>query len=60
MKKSLFIVGLLFSILITAQVRPNPQPAPDVSEKFNVGMAGYSFVNFNLDQPLEMMEKCDV
>ena len=60
MKKSLFIVGLLFSILITAQVRPNPQPAPDVSEKFNVGMAGYSFVNFNLDQTLEMMEKCDV
>lgn len=60
MKKSLFIVGLLFSILITAQVRPNPQPAPDVSEKFNVGMAGYSFVNFDLDQTLEMMEKCDV
>lgn len=60
MKKSLFIVGLLFSILITAQVRSNPQPAPDVSEKFNVGMAGYSFVNFNLDQTLEMMEKCDV
>lgn len=60
MKKSLFIVGLLFSILITAQVRPNPQPAPDVSEKFNVGMAGYSFVNFNLEQTLEMMEKCDV
>ncbi len=47
-------------MFITAQERPNPQPAPDVSEKFNVGIAGYSFVNFNLDQTLEMMEKCDV
>lgn len=60
MKKNLFIVGLLFSMFITAQERPNPQPAPDVSEKFNVGMAGYSFVHFNLDQTLEMMQKCDV
>ena len=60
MKKSLIIAGLLFSMFITAQERPNPQPAPETSEKFNVGMAGYSFAHFNLDQTLEMMEKCDV
>lgn len=60
MKKSLFIFGLLFSMLVSAQERPDPQPAPNASEKFNVGMAGFSFAHFNLDQTLEMMEKCDV
>ena len=60
MKKSIFIAGLMFSMFITAQERPNPQPAPDTSEKFNVGIAGYSFVHFNLEQTLEIMGKCDV
>ena len=60
MKKSLFFVLLMFSMFLTAQERPAPQPSADTSEKFKVGMAGYSFVHFNLDQTLEMMEKCDV
>jgi sugar phosphate isomerase/epimerase len=47
-------------MLVSAQERPDPQPAPNASEKFNVGMAGFSFAHFNLDQTLEMMEKCDV
>ena len=60
MKKSLVLAGLLFSMFIMAQERPAPQPAPETFEKFNVGMAGYSFVHFDLDQTLDMMEKCDV
>ena len=60
MKKILVFAGLLFSFLISAQDRPGPQPAPETNEKFNVGMAGYSFRHFNLDQTLEMMQKCDV
>jgi sugar phosphate isomerase/epimerase len=60
MKKMLIITGLLCSLLISAQERPDPQPAPDSFEKFNVGMAGYTFVHFDLDKTLEIMEKCDV
>jgi sugar phosphate isomerase/epimerase len=30
------------------------------NEPFKLGIAGYSFVNFNLDQSLEMMKKVDV
>lgn len=60
MKKMLFIAGLLCSQLIIAQERPDPQPAPDSFEQFSVGMAGYTFVNFDLDKTLEIMEKCDV
>ena len=60
MKKNLLLFGLLFSMFLSAQERPNPQPAPETSEKFKVGMAGYSFNKFNLDQTLEMMNKCDV
>lgn len=60
MKKLLLITGLLVSLSIGAQQRPDPQPAPETAEKFNVGMAGYTFNKFNLDQTLEMMQKCDV
>lgn len=37
-----------------------PQPAADTYEKFKVGMAGYTFVNFDLDKTLQTLEKCDV
>jgi len=60
MKKILFITGLLCSMLISAQERPDPQPAPDSFEKFKVGMAGYTFAHFDLDKTLEIMEQCDV
>ena len=60
MKIILILTGLLLSLSIVAQDRPDPQPAPDTFEKFNVGMAGYTFVNFDLDKTLETMEKCDV
>jgi len=60
MKKLLLITGLLVSLTVWSQERPDPQPAPETAEKFKVAMAGYSFKNFDLDQTLEMMQKCDV
>lgn len=60
MKKMLIITGLLCSLMVSAQERPDPQPASDSFEKFKVGMAGYTFAHFDLDKTLEIMEKCDV
>ena len=57
MKKIFIITGLIISFAISAQNRPDPQPAPETNEKFNIGMAGYTFRNFDLDQTLEMMQK---
>ena len=47
---------------VTAQQaeRPGPQPPPDKKEKFIVGMAGYTFVKFDLDKTLETLQKVDV
>lgn len=47
-------------MMISAQDRPDPQPAADTYEKIKVGMAGYTFVNFDLDKTLQTLEKCDV
>ena len=33
---------------------------PEIGETFRVGMAGYTFVNFDLDKTLETMQKADV
>lgn len=60
MKRTIFIMGLIISLAVSAQNRPDPQPVPETNEKFNIGMAGYTFRNFNLDQTLDMMQKCDV
>lgn len=57
---SLILAALFVSLLISAQSRSAPQPAPETNEKFKVGMAGYTFVNFDLDTTLETLEKCDV
>lgn len=62
MKKLISSLFLLFSVIvsISAQERPGPQPPPETGEKFKVGMAGYTFVNFDLDKTLETMKRCDV
>lgn len=61
MKKSLLLItALIASFIIVAQNSPAPQPAPETNEKFKVGMAGYTFVNFDLDKTLETMEKTNV
>jgi inosose dehydratase len=57
----LLAISLLVSVVANAQEkRPDPQPPIDTYEKFKVGMAGYTFVNFGIDTALETMEKSDV
>ena len=61
MKKTTFLlIAFLAAFILNAQDRPDPQPAPDSYEQFKVGMAGYTFVNFDLEKTLETLEKCDV
>ncbi len=63
MKTTLLLVFLLYlGIAVNAQdvKRPEPQPAPETSEAFKVGMAGYTFVKFDLQTALETMQRCDV
>ena len=63
MKQFRFILLLLLftvAYVATAQERPGPQPAPETGEKFKLGMAGYTFVKFDLDKTLETLQKCDV
>lgn len=59
---SLLIVLLSFGTSINAQApkRPDPQPAPEITEIFNLGMAGYTFHKFDLTKTLETMQKTDV
>lgn len=64
MRKSiaLFLTMLVFSVAINAQdqQRPGEQPPPETGEPFKLGMAGYTFVKFDLDKTLETMEKADL
>lgn len=53
----LFLLLPAFSV---AQGRPGEQQPPETNEKFKVGMAGYTFVNFDLDKTLDVMEKLKV
>ncbi len=56
----LILLAAWFSLAAYTQQRPEPQPAPETSEKFKLGMAGYTFVNFDIDKTLETMQRCDV
>lgn len=57
----MMILGVFAFIAVTAQEkRPDPQPAPETGESFRVGMAGYTFVKFDLDKTLETMQRADV
>ena len=62
MKKTLFAFLILLSATVFGQQekRPDPQPAPENKEKFRLGMAGYTFVKFDLDKTLETLQRCDV
>jgi inosose dehydratase len=61
MKKNfLLMIGLFCSSFINAQSRPDPQPAIDNYEKFKLGFAGYTFVNFGIDTALATMQRVDV
>lgn len=62
MKKfRLLFLGLIAFLSVSAQEkRPDPQPAPETGESFRVGMAGYTFVKFDIDKTLETMQRADV
>ena len=59
---SVLIVLLSFGFVSKAQVlkRPDPQPAPETTEIFNLGMAGYTFNKFDLTKTLETLQRADV
>lgn len=61
-KSTIFLLAGIFAFLCASaqEKRPDPQPAPETGETFKVGMAGYTFVKFDLDKTLETMQKADV
>ena len=62
----IFFVILMFVIMTGTVViaqpeqRPGQQPAPETGEKFRIGMAGYTFLKFDLDKTLATMQRADV
>ncbi|NCB09446.1 MAG: sugar phosphate isomerase/epimerase, partial [Bacteroidia bacterium] len=63
--RKIFVLAVLavlsvFAVKAQQPERPGPQPAPETGEKFKVGMAGYTFVKFDLDKTLETMKRADV
>lgn len=61
-KTFVFIVAICFTLNVFAQrkERPAPQPAPETTEAFKLGIAGYTFHKFDLQTTLETMQRCDV
>lgn len=57
-----FLVLITFVQATTAQnpKRPDPQPAPETNESFKLGVAGFTFVKFDLDKTLETLKRADV
>jgi inosose dehydratase len=64
MKRTLIFLlsGLIAISMVNAQQpeRPAPQPAPETGESFRIGMAGFTFANFDLDKTLETLQRCNV
>ena len=59
--KALALLFAITTIICNAQeTKPGPQPPPETGEKFKVGMAGYTFVKFDLDKTLETLKRTDV
>lgn len=63
--KKLFFFQLCLSFLMLTTVaqevkRPGQQPPPETGEKFKIAMAGYTFVKFDIDKTLDIMQKADV
>lgn len=60
-KVVLFLIILAFaSSVVNAEKRPDPQPAPEKNELFDIAMAGYTFVKFDIDKTIETMKRADV
>lgn len=60
-KVVLFLIILAFATsVVNAEKRPDPQPAPEKNELFDIAMAGYTFVKFDIDKTIETMKRADV
>lgn len=59
---SILVAIFSFSGIVNAQQakRPDPQPAPETTESFKLGIAGYTFHKFDLDKTLETLQRADV
>jgi sugar phosphate isomerase/epimerase len=63
MKKNLafLLLGIFsFFMAIGQGEKIPPRAAPETGEKFKLGMAGYSFLKFDLDKTLETMKRVNV
>jgi len=64
MKKTILglILAITFITCVNAQdvERPGTQPPPETNESFKLGVAGYTFVKFDLQTALETLQRCDV
>ncbi|WP_319480312.1 sugar phosphate isomerase/epimerase [uncultured Draconibacterium sp.] len=62
MKKLVFflIIIAFASSVVNAEKRPEPQPAPEKKELFDIAMAGYTFAKFDIDKTIETMKRTDV
>ena len=65
MKRTLILLVIVLlavtSNVATAQVqRPGQQMPPETGEKFKIGMAGYTFLKFDIDKALATMKRADV
>jgi len=57
----LLTFALLFAAVSVGQnTKPRPQPPPETGEKFKIGMAGFTFLKFDLDKTLETLKRTDV
>ncbi len=61
-KPYVFMLMFIMNLIVFqshGQQRPGEQPPPETDESFKLGIAGYTFVKFNLDKTLETLEKTD-
>lgn len=59
--KALLLVFLVHQTAFAQKVRqPAPQPAPETTENFKLGIAGYTFVKFDLETTLKTLQRADV
>ncbi len=60
----LISLALMFAISVlicnAQETKPGPRPSPETGEKFKVGMAGFTFLKFDIDKTLETLKRTDV
>ena len=56
LRTALAAAALLLSVGVSAQTVKTPRG----SDKFNIGIAGFSYRNYNIDQTLEFLRSMDV